>query len=174
MDQQKTGRFLRQLRGEQGLTQEQLAEELGVSNRSVSRWENGVNLPDLDLLLQLAGRFQVEVGELLAGERKEQTIEQRQKENILQVASYSNAEREFFSRRIRWVFLAALAGMAVYMVIDLLGLLYHPLWAAVVDVVLGLVMGALLTGLLYSTRYITRLRAAKRRLMERIKGMIKP
>ena len=43
MEQQKIGAFLRQLRRERNLTQEQLAERLGVSNRSVSRWENGVS-----------------------------------------------------------------------------------------------------------------------------------
>ena len=50
MDQQKIGGFLKELRKERGVTQEQLAQILGVSNRSVSRWENGNNLPDLDLL----------------------------------------------------------------------------------------------------------------------------
>lgn len=54
MDQIKIGAFLRELRKEKGLTQEQLAEEFNVSRRSVSRWETGSNLPDLDLLLELA------------------------------------------------------------------------------------------------------------------------
>ena len=52
MDQTKIGHFLKELRGTKKLTQEQLAEFLGVSNRSISRWENGVNLPDLSLLIQ--------------------------------------------------------------------------------------------------------------------------
>ena len=47
MDQQKIGTFLKQLRQERQLTQESLAEIMCVTNRSVSRWENGVNLPDL-------------------------------------------------------------------------------------------------------------------------------
>ena len=47
MDQQKIGTFLKQLRQERQLTQENLAEIMCVTNRSVSRWENGVNLPDL-------------------------------------------------------------------------------------------------------------------------------
>ena len=46
MDQKKTGAFLRELRKEKQLTQEQLAEKLGVTNRSVSRWETGVNMRD--------------------------------------------------------------------------------------------------------------------------------
>ena len=70
MDQVKIGQFLRELRRAQKLTQEQLAEELGVSNRSVSRWETGVNLPDFDILLRLAARYGVGVEELLDGQRK--------------------------------------------------------------------------------------------------------
>ncbi len=50
MNQKEIGYFLKQLRSEKGLTQEQLAEILGVSGRTVSRWETGTNLPDLNLL----------------------------------------------------------------------------------------------------------------------------
>ena len=53
MDQQKIGQFLRECRKEKGITQEQLAEMLGVTNRSVSQWENGSNLPDLDILIEM-------------------------------------------------------------------------------------------------------------------------
>lgn len=49
MDQKKIGAFLRELRSEKHMTQEQLAEILGVTNRSISRWENGVNMPDFAL-----------------------------------------------------------------------------------------------------------------------------
>ena len=60
MDQQKIGQFLRECRKEKGITQEQLAEMLGVTNRSVSRWENGSNLPDLDILIEMADYYDVE------------------------------------------------------------------------------------------------------------------
>lgn len=70
MDQQKIGTFLKQLRQEHQLTQENLAEIMCVTNRSVSRWENGVNLPDLPTLIQLADFYGVELRELLDGERK--------------------------------------------------------------------------------------------------------
>ena len=51
MDLQKIGTFLKELRKEKGMTQEQLAEKLNVSRRTVSRWETGNNMPDLDLLM---------------------------------------------------------------------------------------------------------------------------
>ena len=53
MDQQKIGEFLKELRKEKGITQEQLADKLFVSRRTVSRWETGSNMPDLDVLVEL-------------------------------------------------------------------------------------------------------------------------
>ena len=52
MNQQKMGEFLKHLRKEKGLTQEQLAEHFYVSSRSVSRWETGSNMPDVDMLIE--------------------------------------------------------------------------------------------------------------------------
>ena len=54
MDTKKIGAFLKQCRKEKKLTQEQLAEKFGVSARTVSRWETGINMPDLSILVQLA------------------------------------------------------------------------------------------------------------------------
>ena len=53
MEQQKIGQLLKELRKEKGLTQAQLAEQFGVSDRSVSRWETGTTLPDLSVLVEL-------------------------------------------------------------------------------------------------------------------------
>lgn len=56
MDLAKTGKFLQELRKEHGLTQEQLAEQMGVARRTVSRWETGSNMPDMDILIDLSER----------------------------------------------------------------------------------------------------------------------
>ena len=77
MNQQKVGRFLKELRGEKAITQEQLAEMLGVSNRSISRWENGATMPDFDLLIQIAKYFEVEIEEILDGERKGENMDKQ-------------------------------------------------------------------------------------------------
>lgn len=66
----KTGRLIADLRKENRLTQEQLGERLGVTNKTVSRWENGNYLPDPDLLLHMAEMFGVSADELLSGERR--------------------------------------------------------------------------------------------------------
>lgn len=52
MNQERIGKFIQQLRKEKKLTQEQLAEKLGVTNKSISRWENGVYMPDFSLFNQ--------------------------------------------------------------------------------------------------------------------------
>ena len=69
MTNQKIGSFIASLRKEQNLTQEQLAAQLGVSNRSISRWENGKTLPDYSLMPHLAAVLGVSFSELLTAER---------------------------------------------------------------------------------------------------------
>lgn len=69
MDQAKIGAFLSSLRKEKGLTQEALAETIGVTNKTISRWETGKYLPDIEILLLLGDYFGVTVNELLSGER---------------------------------------------------------------------------------------------------------
>ena len=61
MDLQKIGACLRELRKEKGLTQEQLAAHFNVSVKTVSRWENGVHMPDIELLLELADFYEVDL-----------------------------------------------------------------------------------------------------------------
>ncbi|MBE5882306.1 MAG: helix-turn-helix transcriptional regulator, partial [Lachnospiraceae bacterium] len=70
MDQKKIGLFLRELRNEQNLSQEQLAEEFGVSSRSISRWENGNTMPDISIIIELADFYDVDIREIIRGERK--------------------------------------------------------------------------------------------------------
>ena len=70
MDQEKIGSFLKQLRKEQNISQEQLAEKFFVSVRTVSRWENGNTMPDISILIKLADFYNVDMRELLKGERK--------------------------------------------------------------------------------------------------------
>ena len=70
MDQIKIGKFIAELRKEKKLTQEQLAEKLGVTQKSVSRWETGRNMPDLSILQVLSAELGITVSELLDGRVK--------------------------------------------------------------------------------------------------------
>lgn len=167
MDQKKTGRFLKELRKEKGLTQEQLSEILGVSNRSISRWENGVNMPDFDLVIEIANYYEVSIEELLDGERKDPMIDKKAQETLLKVADYSNNEKMVFSRRLNLLFILGVIAFIVYMFLDIRGLTSSGIYENIADAALGLVFGMLLTGVLYTSRYITRIKAFKQRLLGR-------
>lgn len=68
MDHTKIGGLIRRLRQERGLTQRQLAERMGISDKAVSKWERGLGCPDLSLLPELSDIFHVDLDQLLAGE----------------------------------------------------------------------------------------------------------
>ena len=94
MNQMKIGAFLKELRKENNLTQEQLAEKLGVTQRSVSRWENGNTLPDISLLIELADYYDVDLHELLNDERKSTEMNEDLKETLVKVADYADTEKK--------------------------------------------------------------------------------
>lgn len=94
MNQQKTGEFLKHLRKSKGMTQEQLAEHFYVSARTVSRWETGRNAPDLDMLIELADFYDVNILEIIDGERKSENMGKESKETLKKVAEYAVEEKE--------------------------------------------------------------------------------
>lgn len=91
MINKRIGSFIAALRKEQGLTQEQLAEKLGVSNRSVSRWENGNTLPDLSLMQSICDHTGVTISELLSGARQDPAADR--KDGILLVLALWEREK---------------------------------------------------------------------------------
>lgn len=99
IDQMKIGGFLRELRKEKELTQEQLAEKFGVSSRSVSRWENGNTMPDLGILVELADFYEVDIKEIIDGERKSESMKKEEKETLRKVADYAEVEKKLVVRR---------------------------------------------------------------------------
>lgn len=69
MDAKKIGMFLKELRTEKGMTQEQLGEKIGVSNKTISRWETGSYMPPVDCLNMLSDIYHISINEILGGER---------------------------------------------------------------------------------------------------------
>lgn len=86
MNQEKIGKFIAEQRKNKKLTQEQLAEKLSVTDRAVSKWERGLNLPDASLMLELSKILDITVNELLTGEiiKKENYMEKLD-ENLIEV-----------------------------------------------------------------------------------------
>lgn len=107
MDSKKIGAFIALNRKAKGLTQEQLGERLGVSNKTISRWENGNYMPDLSLLEPLSKELGITLNELLAGEKieEEKVIEYSEK-NMISTLDYS-AEKIKSERKKISVFIMA-------------------------------------------------------------------
>ena len=127
MNQQKTGELLKRLRKEKGLTQEQLAEKFYVSSRTVSRWETGSNMPDVAILIELADFYDVDIREIIDGERKSEIMDKETKETLLKVAEYAAEEHRKTQTRVLYVAL----GVCVMLIVCTLlfmpfpGLLYE-------------------------------------------------
>ena len=95
MDAQKCGKFITELRKEKNLTQKDLANELNVSDKAISRWETGKGFPDVDSLQSLSKFFSVTINELLAGEKAEtKTIEEIAEENIISVINETEKNKK--------------------------------------------------------------------------------
>lgn len=104
MDLIQIGKFIAKLRKEQGLTQEQLGEKIGVTNKTVSRWETGVYLPPADAMLALGELFNVSVNEILSGKRlTDAEYKEAAEENLTQaikVSIFSSKDKiEFFKKK---------------------------------------------------------------------------
>ncbi len=161
MDQIKIGMFFKELRKEKGLTQEQLAEKLRVSRRTVSRWETGGNMPDLDLLIEMSDYYEVELRELLDGERKGEKMDKELEETVLKVADYSNEEKQKITRRMHVLFIGGLFAAVVYLVL---------LFTDHADNFLGgfcqgVTLGMMIVGVIMTSKYAARIRAYKKRLL---------
>lgn len=107
MNQEKMGEFLRQLRKEQGLTQEELAEKFYTSSRTVSRWERGKTPPDLNTLIELADFYDVDIREIIDGERKSKIMEKEAKETLQKVAEYAKVENKRLNEKLSNMLLAS-------------------------------------------------------------------
>ena len=122
MDQKKIGAFLKDLRRERGITQEQLAEQLGVSGRTISRWETGNNMPDISLLVEIAEVFDVSIPEIIKGERKSEVMKEEAKEVAETMSDYAAAEKEQLVKSVRNLSIIGLIALVVYMALDVTGI----------------------------------------------------
>ena len=116
MDQKKIGIFLKELRKEKKLTQEQAADRLGVSGRTISRWETGAYMPDISLLVDIAEMYDVDVRDIIDGERKDIKMNSEVKDVAIKMAGYSNMQTESIKKWIKTMS-ASLLIVSVFLVI---------------------------------------------------------
>ena len=121
MEQKRIGSFLKELRKEKGLTQEQAAEKLNVSGRTISRWENGNNMPDISLLTDIAELYEVMIPEIINGERKSENMKEEIKETVEMMATYATSEKEAMLKNIRNESIMGTIALVVLAVIEFTG-----------------------------------------------------
>lgn len=170
MDQQKIGLFLKELRKGKGITQEQLADKFSVSSRTVSRWENGINMPDLDILIDISDFYEVDLRDILNGEKKKQESQEDVNGSILQAVNYSNIEAEKYNKRIFICeIIAVVLIVLAVMLKDTSIYSINPLMQNLVSLTEGLGVGLMIAGLLMTSRYGQKLNNLKKRILDKTK-----
>ena len=169
MDQIKIGEFLKELRKGKGITQEQLAEQFHVSRRSVSRWENGNNMPDITLLVELAEFYDISISEIIDGERKSEKMNKEVKETALKLSDYAETINQKIKLQLFWLTIIAFVGMIAFIVIDTLGLdKTNCIYEHIASVGLGLNLGMLTVIAMYLSGVLGKIKA--KRAMQKNEG----
>lgn len=164
MNQQKTGNFLKDLRKDKGLTQEQLAERFGVSSRTVSRWETGSNMPDLGILIEIADFYDVDIREIIDGERKSGNMDNETKNTLKKVAEYNDAEKKLLKKRVIDMTVGILILLLFSVILDAtggFGFIPERPCRNMSDFATGLAVGGLVLNMLYLTGSLEKIRAYK-------------
>ena len=173
MNQKKTGEFLKQLRKEKGVTQEQLAERFYVSGRTVSRWETGSNLPDLSILVELADYYDVDIREIIDGERKSENMNNETKETLMKVAEYTNEEKNKLKSRMVDAQLATSILVTFSAILSasngLGGRIPAQSCSNMINFTLGLSIAVLLSNVLYLKGILVKIREKKLAIFKREK-----
>lgn len=106
MNQEKIGKFIAECRKSKKLTQADVAEQLGVTDRSVSNWENGKHMPDLSLFKPLCKLLGITINELLSGEKlKKEEYQEKFEENIVNTIDYSSKRITKYHQVISLIFI---------------------------------------------------------------------
>ena len=100
MNQEKIGKFIAKCRKDKKLTQEDLAQKLGITNKSVSNWENGRNMPDLSIFNELCDELDITINDLLSGERlKKENYQKKLEENVINIIVDEKKKRKKIIKR---------------------------------------------------------------------------
>ena len=171
MNQKKMGEFLKQLRKEQNMTQEQLAEKFYVSGRTVSRWETGANMPDLGMLVELADFYNVDIREIIDGERKSETMNLETKDTLKKVAEYTEEE----NRKLRNKMADMMAGTAILVIFNAIlfgtnafnGAIPESSYHNMMNFTLGLTVATLVLNIMYLFGMFERIRERREAYLKR-------
>ena len=118
MDQVKIGKFIAQCRNEKNITQEELGEKLGVTNKTISRWENGHYLPDIEMMQLLSKEFNISINELISGEKiNDSDYKEKAEENLIELQEKKEKARKALNRvELIWTIAALLLAPVHFMI----------------------------------------------------------
>lgn len=139
MDQIKIGKFIASCRKERGMTQAVLAEKLGITDRAVSKWETGKSLPDSGIMLELCELLEINVNELLSGERiMEESYDKRVEENLIAMRREIEEKNRQLLRAEIWI--GAPATFAGLVICGVASYAEMPVWCRVFLIIFALAM----------------------------------
>lgn len=142
MDMQKIGSFLAELRKSKDLTQDELGEQIGVTNKTVSRWENGNYLPPVEILQMLSKLYNVSINELLSGNRLDDDHYKDNAEEYI-VADLMKKRKEAKKRLALSVIVAYMSILSGIAIILQGSLLPTPIWVRIGCITLSAIVIAL-------------------------------
>jgi len=161
MDQKKIGKYLKELRISKNLTQEELADKFYVSNRTISRWETGTNLPDIALLIELADFYKCDIREIIEG-GSINNMNNEEKDVAIKVAKYETSKNEKSYKKIFGASVISLVAFALFGVLKLV--FPNPNnfgMDALTGFFLGISIGAVIYIALYSTDVLQKIHKIK-------------
>lgn len=121
MNQTKTGKFIAAMRKEQSLTQKQLAEQLMISDKTVSKWETGNGMPEVSLMLPLCEALKINVNELLSGEKlTESNYHEKAEENMMELVREKEESKKKIILSMIVAFTSVVAGVPLVYVAGIL------------------------------------------------------
>ncbi|MBR3132664.1 MAG: helix-turn-helix transcriptional regulator [Clostridia bacterium] len=149
MDQIKIGKFIAECRKKNNLTQMQLAEKLNITDRAISKWENGKGMPDSSIMLDLCNELKISVNELLSGEVLEMNNynEKLEKNLIDMVKQKEESDKRLLTMEI---VIGVLAGLVLFILIFVASFVEMADWLRILLIIIGLI--PFMIGILFAIR----------------------
>lgn len=121
MDTVKIGKYIAGKRKALGMTQAQVAEKLGMSDKSVSKWERGHNMPDISLLVEISEFFDVSIPEIINGERKSENMNEEVKEVAEKLSDYAGEEKINMIKNVRNLSITGVCALILCYILEAAG-----------------------------------------------------
>ena len=139
MNQVKIGKFIAQCRKNKNLTQSQLAEKLNITDRAISKWENGRSMPDYSIILDLCNILEININDLLNGEVIMENKSEKQNELILELTKQKQeSDKKLLKLEI---FIGILGSIILFSFVCIAAYIEMEIWLRITLIILGFVLG---------------------------------